>query len=93
MGGTAIEQFVLQVTNEALVLTLIASAPAVVGSLIVGLAMALFSATTQVQEQTLSFVPKVIAVFIILAITGPWVGAFLMRIAQICFTGFVPLLR
>lgn len=93
MGGTAIEQFVLQVTNEALVLTLIASAPAVVGSLIVGLAMALFSATTQVQEQTLSFVPKVIAVFIILAITGPWVGAFLMRFAQLCFTGFVPLLR
>ncbi|MBM66289.1 MAG: EscS/YscS/HrcS family type III secretion system export apparatus protein [Myxococcales bacterium] len=93
MGGTAIEQFVLQVTNEALVLTLIASAPAVVGSLIVGLAMALFSATTQVQEQTLSFVPKVIAVFIILAITGPWVGAFLLRFAQLCFTGFVPLLR
>ena len=93
MGGTAIEQFVLQVTNEALVLTLIASAPAVVGSLIVGLAMALFSATTQVQEQTLSFVPKVIAVFIILAISGPWVGAFLLRFAQLCFTGFVPLLR
>ncbi|HBU47718.1 MAG: flagellar biosynthetic protein FliQ [Myxococcota bacterium] len=93
MGGTAIEQFVLQVTNEALVLTLIASAPAVVGSLIVGLAMALFSATTQVQEQTLSFVPKVIAVFIILAVTGPWVGAFLLRFAQLCFTGFVPLLR
>ena len=93
MGGTAIEQFVMQVTNEALVLTLIASAPAVVGSLIVGLAMALFSATTQVQEQTLSFVPKVIAVFIILAITGPWVGAFLLRFAQLCFTGFVPLLR
>jgi len=93
MGGTAIEQFVLQVTNEALVLTLIASAPAVVGSLLVGRAMARFSATTHVQGQPLLFVPKVIAVFIILAVTGPWVGAFLLRFAQLCFTGFVPLLR
>jgi flagellar biosynthetic protein FliQ len=92
MGGQ-IEQFVLQVTNEALMLVMLASAPTVIGSLVVGLAVALFSATTQIQEATLSFVPKVIAVFLLLAITGAWVGGFLLQFAHLCFTGFVPLLR
>jgi flagellar biosynthetic protein FliQ len=88
-----IEQFVLQVTNEALMLVMLASAPAVLGSLVVGLAVALFSATTQIQEATLSFVPKVITVFLLLALTGAWVGGFLLQFAHLCFTGFVPLLR
>jgi flagellar biosynthesis protein FliQ len=92
MSGS-IEQFVLQVTNEALMLTMLASAPAVLGSLVIGLAVALFSATTQIQEATLSFVPKVIAVFVLLAVTSSWVGGFLLQFAHLCFTGFVPLLR
>ena len=72
---------------------MLASAPTVIGSLVVGLAVALSSATTQIQEATLSFVPKVIAVFLLLAITGAWVGGFLLQFAHLCFTGFVPLLR
>jgi flagellar biosynthetic protein FliQ len=92
MSGS-IEQFVLQVTNEALMITMLASAPAVIGSLVVGLAVALFSATTQIQEATLSFVPKVIAVFLLLAVTSSWVGGFLLQFTHLCFTGFVPLLR
>ena len=60
----AIEDFVVQITNEAVLLTIIISLPAVLVSLIVGLAIAIFSATTQIQEQTLSFVPKLFMVLI-----------------------------
>ena len=60
----AIEDFVVQITNEAVLLTIIISLPAVLASLIVGLAIAIFSATTQIQEQTLSFVPKLFMVLI-----------------------------
>ena len=56
----AIEDFVIQITNEAVLLTIIISLPAVLVSLVVGLAIAIFSATTQIQEQTLSFVPKLL---------------------------------
>jgi flagellar biosynthetic protein FliQ len=72
---------------------LIVSAPSILVSLVLGLAVALFSATTQIQEQTLSFVPKLIAVFAVLAATAGWMGGLIMRFTTICFTGFVDLLR
>ena len=89
----SIEQFIVKVTTESVLLMLIISAPAVMMSLIVGLAIALFSATTQIQEQTLSFVPKMVLVFAVLAATAGWMGGLFMRFTTICFTGFVDLLR
>ena len=76
----AIEDFVIQITNEAVLLTIIISLPAVLVSLVVGLAIAIFSATTQIQEQTLSFVPKIIGVFGILAATAVWMGTTMVRL-------------
>ena len=61
--------------------------------LFIGVAVAIFSATTQIQEQTLSFVPKMIAVFAILAATGPWVGATMMRFAARCLGGFLEVMQ
>jgi len=84
----AIEDFVVQITNEAVLLTIVISLPAVVVSLIVGLAVAIFSATTQIQEQTLSFVPKIIAVFGILAATAVWMGSVMVRFAAKCLGAF-----
>jgi flagellar biosynthetic protein FliQ len=80
--------FVAQTTNEALLLVLIISGPPVVFSLLVGLIIALFQAITQIQEQSLTFVPKVIVVFGTLAILGPWLGGALAQFARACFEGF-----
>ncbi len=70
---------------EALYLALWVSAPALVVSLVVGLAMALVQAVTQVQEQTLGFVPKLVAVAIALAVFGEAAGAELVRFTAALF--------
>lgn len=89
----AVEDFIVQVTNEAIMLTVIISMPTIAISLLLGLIVALFQATTQIQEQTLSFVPKMVGVFAVLAATGPWVGATMVRFAQTCLGGFVDVIR
>ena len=80
--------FIAQITNEALLLVLIISGPPVLISLIVGLIIALFQAVTQIQEQSLTFVPKIIVVFGVLAIFGPWLGGAMAQLGRICFEGF-----
>ena len=80
------------IMQEALYLVLIASAPPVIMSLIVGFAISLFQATTQIQEQTLTFAPKVIVVFGILAMTGPWIGHQLVRFTYHIFDRFPALI-
>lgn len=82
------ESFILQLTREALFLVVIVSAPPLLASLFVGLMISIFQATTQIQEQTLTFVPKLLAVFLSLAIAGPWIGAQLIRFTQLLFEGF-----
>ncbi len=57
-------------------------------SLIVGFLISVFQATTQIQEQTLSFAPKVVMVFGILALAGAWIGAQLMRFTFHIFDRF-----
>jgi flagellar biosynthesis protein FliQ len=83
-----VSSFITTITNEGLLLVLIVSGPPVVLSLMVGLAIALFQAITQIQEQSLTFVPKVIVVFGVLAILGPWLGSALAEFARLCFEGF-----
>lgn len=83
-----VTSYVAQLTNEAILLTILISAPSIVASLVVGLAVALFSATTQIQEQTLSFAPKMVFVYISIAVSGGWVGGLLMRFATRCLSEF-----
>ena len=64
---------------EAIYLILLVSAPALLVAMLVGLVVALFQAVTQVQEQTLSFVPKMAAVALTLVLMGGWMGAHLVR--------------
>ncbi len=64
---------------ETLYLVLLVSAPALLTSLAVGLTIGIVQAVTQVQEQTLSFVPKLAAVGIALAVGGGWIGGQLLR--------------
>jgi flagellar biosynthetic protein FliQ len=56
--------------------------------MIIGLMISLFQAVTQIQEATLTFVPKMIVIFGALAVLGPWLGSSLLRFTQLCFEGF-----
>lgn len=89
----SIQDFIVQITNEAILITIMVSLPGIVVSLLIGVAVAIFSATTQIQEQALSFVPKMIAVFAVLAATAPWVGSTMLRFAERCLGGFVDVVR
>lgn len=68
-----------RLTAETLYLVLLVSAPALLVSLAVGLIIGLLQAVTQVQEQTLSFVPKLAAVALVLAVSGAWMSGELVR--------------
>lgn len=66
------EQQVLAIAKDAIMVIIKLSAPLLGIALIVGLAISIFQATTQIQEQTLSFVPKILAIFLSLFIFGSW---------------------
>jgi flagellar biosynthetic protein FliQ len=63
---------VIDLGRQALELTLLISAPLFIAALATGLIISIFQAATQINEQTLSFVPKLIATFITLVLAGPW---------------------
>lgn len=63
---------VIQLAQNALVMVMLVSAPMLGLGLIVGLMVSVFQATTSIQEQTLAFIPKIIAVFVAILIFGPW---------------------
>jgi flagellar biosynthetic protein FliQ len=63
---------VVQLGQEALFIVMIVAAPMLGLGLIVGLLVSVFQATTSIQEQTLAFIPKIIAVFVAILIFGPW---------------------
>lgn len=63
---------VLNMAKEAVGTVLLVGGPILIVSLVVGLLVSVFQAMTQIQEQTLSFIPKVIAVVAVLLILGPW---------------------
>ena len=63
---------VIQLGQEALMVVLLVSAPMLGLGLVVGLAVSVFQGTTSIQEQTLAFIPKIIAVFVAILIFGPW---------------------
>ncbi|WP_257454114.1 flagellar biosynthesis protein FliQ [Archangium lipolyticum] len=80
------------ILQQALYLVLVVSAPPVLMGLMIGMVIAIFQATTQIQEQTLSFAPKVVAVFGVLALTGPWIGSQLVRFTFHVFDQFPALI-
>lgn len=63
---------VIDIGREALTITVMLSAPLLMAALITGLIVGLFQAATQIQEQTLSFIPKLLSMVIALIATGPW---------------------
>jgi flagellar biosynthetic protein FliQ len=66
------QDFAVQVLYRGIMTTLLVSMPVVGIGLLVGFTISVFQAVTQIQEQTLTFVPKVIAVLLMIAVTAPW---------------------
>jgi len=84
-----------QITDIAVQTMIVAakvSAPILLTALLVGFAISLFQAATQIQEQTLSFVPKIIAVAIALVLTGNWVLSELVSFTESLFASLPALL-
>jgi flagellar biosynthetic protein FliQ len=73
---------VLRAVREGLLLVLLVSAPPLLASLAVGLIVGVMQAATQIQDQTLVFVPKLVAVVLVLVALGPLLGAQLVRFTQ-----------
>lgn len=64
--------YVIQIANQALYLVIKTAAPILLVSLVIGLIVSIFQTVTSIQEQTLTFVPKIIGVFLALMLLGGW---------------------
>ena len=81
----------VELIRRCLMLTLLVSSPILIAGLVVGIVVSLIQAVTQIQEQTLSFIPKIAAMFVAAIVTLPWVGRHLMDYATELFTiGLMP---
>ncbi len=68
---------VLSIGREALQVLLIVSAPLLLAALAVGVIVSIFQAATQINEMTLTFIPKLLALFAVLVLAGPWMLGYL----------------
>lgn len=66
-------EFVVDICRKAIQTTLMIAGPMLLAGMLVGLLVSIFQATTQINEQTLTFIPKIVAVFITLLIMTPWI--------------------
>ena len=72
--------------QQALELAMMVSAPPLLAALVIGLIVSIFQAATQINEMTLSFIPKLFGMFIMLMITGPWIIHTMVDYAQRLFS-------
>lgn len=85
MHGIGIESLVLQITRHALLLVVVISGIPVVCSMVVGIFVSVFQAATQIQEQTLTFVPKLLVCLGTILIGGFWMLSQLVKFTQTLF--------
>ena len=81
------QNVVLELGQQALRLIVFLSAPLLVSALVVGLLVGVFQAATQIQEQTLSFIPKLMALVVALVVMGPWMVELWLTFTQELFLG------
>ncbi|RWC62038.1 flagellar biosynthesis protein FliQ [Mesorhizobium sp.] len=75
----------LDIVQHAVWTVLTASAPVVLVAMAVGIGIALIQALTQVQEITLTFVPKIVAIMLVVALTGPFIGSQISAFTNVIF--------
>ncbi len=77
----------IDLVREALSLMLLLSLPVLLAALVIGLTVSLFQAMTQIQEQTLSFVPKIVGMGVAAILVMPWMTTQVMEFARRMFSG------
>jgi len=73
------EEFIINIGREALLTVLLVGAPMLGLGLLVGILISVFQATTQINEQTLTFVPKIVAVLVAIVVFGPWMLGVMLQ--------------
>ena len=76
----------LDIVQSALWTVIVASGPAVGAAMAIGIIIALLQALTQVQEVTLTFIPKIIAILLVSALTAPFVGSVIYSFAEMVYS-------
>ena len=77
---------VMEIGRQAIEVTVLISAPMLITALIVGLIISIFQAATQLNESSLQFVPKLIAMFAVILLAGPWMLQYLVDYIQRLFS-------
>jgi flagellar biosynthetic protein FliQ len=72
----------LSIGQSAIWAVIISSGPAVLTAMVIGTAIALLQALTQVQEVTLTFIPKIVAILVVCAVTAPFMGSVILGFTQ-----------
>ncbi|MCL4496744.1 MAG: flagellar biosynthesis protein FliQ [Deltaproteobacteria bacterium] len=85
--------FVNFIIQKVIMTVLYLSAPPLIASLAIGITISVFQAVTQLQDQTLTFVPKIIVVIIVLLIFGPWMLSILVDFTRVIFIHFPQYIR
>lgn len=91
--GTMTVDDVVALGWDALLVTLLTASPMLLAGLIVGLVISILQSVTQVQEMTLAFVPKIVAVMVAFVLALPWIASTLMNFVQPLFGNFEALVR
>ena len=81
---------VISIGQDALILTVMIAAPLLLAALAVGLLVGMFQAATQINEMTLSFIPKLLSLVFMLFATGPWILSTLMNYTQRLIGEIIP---
>lgn len=92
VGRWKMEQLVIDVIREGIITMIKVASPMLVVALVVGLVVSIFQTATSIQEQTLAFIPKIIAVFMALVIFGSWMITTLVEFTTKIFTSFTQFL-
>lgn len=77
----------VDIVRESLTLMLLLSLPILGAALVIGMGISIFQAMTQIQEQTLSFVPKIIGMVIVTILVTPWIATMIIDFARKMFSG------
>jgi len=78
---------VMTLGRQAMEITLMVAAPMLLVALIIGLIVSIFQAATQINEATLSFIPKLVGIFIAIVVAGPWMLSVMLDYMRQVFTG------
>jgi flagellar biosynthetic protein FliQ len=78
---------VITLAQRAVEVTLLISAPPLLAALLTGLVVSIFQAATQINEMTLSFIPKLVAIFVVLVVFGPWMLSIMIGYINDLITG------